>query len=87
MVDQIPSTPPDEPPEDPIVDVQNAVMEAKALLECVEKMLECPESGYRGTDMIAACSGVIRILDKVGDDLDPSTFRKAVIASIEVANG
>ncbi len=66
---------------DPIVEAQNAVMEAKALLECIEKMLESPSSGYRSTDMIAACSGVIRILDEVGNDLDPGQFRKAVLAS------
>jgi hypothetical protein len=73
----------DEPTEDPIEQAQNAVMEAKALLECFEVMLECHSSAsnYRQTDMLAACSGVIRILDKVSVDLDPQQFRKAVLAS------
>jgi hypothetical protein len=89
MADPILSTPTDEPAEDPIVEAQNAVMEATALLECIAKMLESPEC-YRSTDIIAACSGVIRILGKVGDDLEPEMFRKAVLASEpagEVSNG
>lgn len=70
-------------PTDPIEEAQTAVMEAKALLECFEVLLECNAlaSNHRQTDMLAACSGVIRILDKVSTDLDPREFRKAVLAS------
>jgi hypothetical protein len=77
---------------DPISEAQNRVMEAKALLECIETLMESQgvASNYRGTDLISACSGVINILAKLVLDLDPQQFRKAVLASestAEVANG
>jgi hypothetical protein len=80
---------PDE--DDPIVEAQNAVMEAKALLGCLSRQLEGIH--YEDTDiepdMLAACNGVMRLLDKVGMDLDPQQFRRAVLAteSAEVAHG
>lgn len=76
---------------DPISEAQNRVMEAKALLECIEMLMESQgvASNYRGTDLISACSGVINILDKLVSDLDPQQFRKAVLASesTEVTRG
>lgn len=76
---------------DPISEAQNRVMEAKALLECIETLMESQgvASNYRGTDLISATSGVINILEKLVSDLDPQQFRKAVLASesTEVANG
>jgi hypothetical protein len=75
---------------DPISEAQNRVMEAKALLECIETLMESRgvATNYRGTDLISACSGVINILNKLVSDLDPQQFRKAVLASqsTEAAN-
>jgi hypothetical protein len=69
--------------EDPILDAQRVVFEAKALLGCLATQLA--EIHYENTevepDMLAACSGVMRLLHKVAMDLDPQQFRKAVLAS------
>lgn len=76
---------------DPISDAQRAVFEAKALLGCLNMQLEGIH--YENTevepDLVAACSGVMRLLDKIGMDLDPQLFRRAVLASetAEVAHG
>lgn len=73
-----------EPAEDPISDAQNAVFEAHALLCCLATeiaRIEYRSFGPNAPDMLAACSGIIRLLDKIGDDLDPRTFRRAVLAS------
>jgi hypothetical protein len=53
--------------EDPILDAQRAVFEAKALLGCLATELQGVRYSNSDieTDLLAACSGVIRILDKV----------------------
>jgi hypothetical protein len=72
---------------DPIAEAQNAVLEAKALLQCIDASIDPSASAYNKIDLMAAISGVIRILDEVGSDLDPMQFRRAVLASAEVAHG
>lgn len=73
--------------EDPIAEAQIAVFEAKALLECISAVVEANGSSYIQPDLLAAVSGVVRLLGEVGDNLDPRQFRKAVLASTGPANG
>jgi hypothetical protein len=78
----------DDVADDPIVDAQNAVFEAKALLGCLHAHLS-NVIGYDEVDLAAACSGVIRHLHRTAMALDPQLFRRAVLASesAEVAHG
>jgi hypothetical protein len=80
-----------EPIEDPIGGAQTAVVQAKALLQCIETTMEAGSAAfhYENVDLVSACSGVIGLLDKIVDSLDPGDFRKAVLASqsAEVSHG
>lgn len=79
----------DEPVSDPIPDAQALARQARQMLNCViTQIFNCKDPDAE-TVLVPACEGIARLLKQLEMELEPQSFRKAVLASKagEVSHG